>query len=385
MDDMVRDVPAGTLLASASEPAQTPAVSLIDATKHYGPVAAVDHVDLDIRARELFTLLGPSGSGKTTILRILAGLIELTSGELLMGGEDVRSVPTFRRNIGLVFQSLALFPHMSVFDNIAFPLRMRRVGREEISRRVRTSLDMVRLPDIGERRIHELSGGQQQRVAFARSLVYDPKLLLLDEPLGALDRRLREEMQLEIVRLHRDIDVTIVNVTHDQREALMLSDRIGVMRNGRLEQVGRSEEIYGSPKRRFVAEFLGNANLIDGEIVPDGAGLSLRTPQGIKLALPSLPSDVVGRATVSLRAEALDLAGPGGTPAAGTSVAGRVMLRVFEGEAVYYEVEVPSLGMVFKVSAPKRRAGSAIGDDVLVTWDPADVTVIPHDEVSAHG
>lgn len=385
MDDVVRDVPAGTLVASAPEPLATPAVSLIDATKHYGPVAAVDHVDLDIRARELFTLLGPSGSGKTTILRILAGLIELTSGELLMGGEDVRSVPTFRRNIGLVFQSLALFPHMSVFDNIAFPLRMRRVGREEISRRVKEALDMVRLPDIGDRRIHELSGGQQQRVAFARSLVYDPKLLLLDEPLGALDRRLREEMQLEIVRLHRDIDVTIVNVTHDQREALMLSDRIGVMRNGRLEQVGRSEEIYVSPTRRFVAEFLGNANLIDGEIVQEGDGPCLRTPQGVTLALPSLPAGAAGGATVSLRAEALELARPGEIPTSGSSVAGRVMLRVFEGEGVYYEVEVPSLGMVFKVSASKRRAGSAIGDEVVVTWDPSDVTVIPDDAGSAHG
>lgn len=385
MDDVIRDLPVGTLDSRAPEPAQTPAVSLIDATKHYGPVAAVDHVDLDIRARELFTLLGPSGSGKTTILRILAGLIELTSGELLMGGEDVRSVPTFRRNIGLVFQSLALFPHMSVFDNIAFPLRMRRVGREEISRKVKEALDMVRLPDIGDRRIHELSGGQQQRVAFARSLVYDPKLLLLDEPLGALDRRLREEMQLEIVRLHRDIDVTIVNVTHDQREALMLSDRIGVMRNGRLEQVGRSEEIYSSPRRRFVAEFLGNANMIDGEIVPDGNGLCLRTPGGVTFALPELPAAAEGRATVSLRAEALELLGPGDVAAAGSSVAGRVMLRVFEGEAVYYEVDVPSLGMVFKISASKRRAGSAIGDDVQMTWDPADLTVIPDDGGSASG
>jgi putative spermidine/putrescine transport system ATP-binding protein len=385
MEEAVREFPADTLVANAPEDGGTPAVSLIDATKLYGSLAAVDHVDLDIRARELFTLLGPSGSGKTTILRIMAGLIELSSGELLMSGEDVRSVPTFRRNIGLVFQSLALFPHMSVFDNIAFPLRMRRSGREEISRRVKEALDMVRLPDIGDRRVHELSGGQQQRVAFARSLVYDPKLLLLDEPLGALDRRLREEMQLEIVRLHRDIDVTIVNVTHDQREALMLSDRIGVMRNGRLEQVGRSEEIYNSPTRRFVAEFLGNANLIDGEIVPDGAGLGLRTSAGVTFTLPNLPAGVSGRATVSLRAEELELLGPGDAAPSGASVAGRVMLRVFEGEAVYYEVDVPSLVMVFKVSASKRRADPAIGDDVHVTWDPADVTVIPDDGGSPGG
>jgi spermidine/putrescine ABC transporter ATP-binding subunit len=385
MEEAVRGVPAETLVADTPQDGGTPAVSLIDATKLYGSLAAVDHVDLDIHARELFTLLGPSGSGKTTILRIMAGLIELSSGELLMGGEDVRSVPTFRRNIGLVFQSLALFPHMSVFDNIAFPLRMRRSGREAIARRVKEALDMVQLPDIGDRRVHELSGGQQQRVAFARSLVYDPKLLLLDEPLGALDRRLREEMQLEIVRLHRDIDVTIVNVTHDQREALMLSDRIGVMRNGRLQQVGRSEEIYGSPARRFVAEFLGNANLIDGEIVNHGAGLGLRTSGDVTLILPSLPAGAGGRGTVSLRAEALELLGPNDAAPAGASVAGRVMLRVFEGEAVYYEIDVPSLSMVFKVSASKRRAGSAIGDEVQVTWDPADVTVIPDDEGGPDG
>ena len=197
---------------------------------------------------------------------MIAGLIRPTSGQIWIGDEEVHERETHERDIALVFQSLALFPHMSVFSNIAFPLQMRRVGRGEIRRRVQQALDVVRLPDLSRRRINELSGGQQQRVALARALVYEPRLLLLDEPLGALDRRLREEMQLELVRLHQELDVTIVNVTHDQREALMLSDRIGVMQNGRLEQVGRSQALYTQPGTRFVAEFLGDANLLDGTV-----------------------------------------------------------------------------------------------------------------------
>ena len=248
-------------------PGRAPVVSLRGVTRAYGDSIAVRDVDLDVEEREFFTLLGPSGSGKTTILRIIAGLVEPTSGHVSIGGRDVRGLPPYERDIAVVFQSLALFPHMSVFSNVAFPLRMRRVGRRDVAAKVSAALETVRLgPRFEERAISQLSGGERQRVALARALVCEPKILLLDEPLAALDRRLREDMQLELVRLHHEIEVTILNVTHDQREALMLSDRIGVMNNGSLVQVGPSERMYNQPKTRFVAAFIGDATLLDARL-----------------------------------------------------------------------------------------------------------------------
>ncbi len=353
-----------------------PIVELVGAVKRYGEVAAIAGVDLQIRPRELFTLLGPSGSGKTTILRAIAGLVDLTEGRILIDGRDMANVPTFERNIGMVFQSLALFPHMSVFDNIAFPLRMRRRGRAEIARRVQEVLDMVRLPDIGRRRVHELSGGQQQRVALARALVYDPKLLLLDEPLGALDKRLREEMQLELVRLHGEIDVTIVNVTHDQVEALMLSDRIGVMEEGRLVQVGTPEEIYRRPATRFVAEFVGRANLIDGVGEDGGDRCRVVTPSGVAVTVADLPGGPGAEYTAALRAELIDLRRPD-EASWPHRLEGTVALRVFEGESLYYEVSVPGLERPLRVAS--RRRDLAVGDPVAVEWDPEEVAVVAAD------
>jgi len=357
----------------------TPIVELIGAVKRYGEVAAIDNVDLAIRPRELFTLLGPSGSGKTTVLRTIAGLVSLNEGELLMDGRDVRRTPTYERNIGMVFQSLALFPHMTVFDNIAFPLRMRRRGRSEIAERVKNVLEIVRLPDIAERRVQELSGGQQQRVALARSLVYDPKLLLLDEPLGALDRQLREEMQLEIVRLHREIDVTIVNVTHDQVEALILSDRIGVMQEGRIVQVGTSEEIYNRPSTRFVAEFMGRANVIDGMARLDGARSWVETDGGISLDVVELGDVSVDKPCAAVvRAEDIDIRPGGASDEETTGLSGTVMLRAFEGESVYYEIEVPGLGRPLKVAA--RGGEFDPGDPVRLAWDIKQVAVVRMDD-----
>lgn len=356
------------------------AVRLVQATKEYGRVVAVDHVDLEIRPRELFTLLGPSGSGKTTILRMIAGLVQPTAGQIWIGAEEVHTHPTYERNIAMVFQSLALFPHMDVFSNIAFPLRMRRMGRRELAKKVRRSLDIVRLPDIADRKITELSGGQQQRVALARALVYEPQLLLLDEPLGALDRRLREEMQLEIVRLHRDIEVTIINVTHDQREALMLSDRIGVMRLGRLEQVGPSEHIYRHPETPFVAEFLGDANLLRGQTREQDGRVSLVLDTGAVIEVADFPPELLGRpAAAVLRAESVELFPPGGSWAGMNGFGGRVALRVFEGAATYYEVTVDALGTRIKVSRPVigRSAPFDIGDEVVVVWSPIDTPVVP--------
>ena len=251
---------------AAADPVAAPnnVVSLRQVSKVYGEQTAVRSVDLDIRKGEFFTILGPSGSGKTTVLRMIAGLVAPTEGEIIVDGKNVAGVKPYDRDISMVFQSLALFPHMNVASNIGFPLRMRRTGQREIQRRVSEVLEIVRLPQIEGRLVTELSGGQRQRVALARALVYQPTLLLLDEPLGALDRRLREEMQLELARLHREIDVTIMNVTHDQREALMLSDRMAIMDNGSIQQIGSAEELYTEPANPFVATFIGDGVLLTG-------------------------------------------------------------------------------------------------------------------------
>lgn len=368
------------MIASHRVPADTPGtrpvVELSGATKVYANHNAIDNVDLEIRPRELFTLLGPSGSGKSTVLRAIAGLISIDRGDIRIDGRDVHDVPTYRRNIGMVFQSLALFPHMSVFDNIAFPLRMRRRERGEISRLVNEALDIVRLPKIAGRRVHELSGGQQQRVALARSLVYNPSLLLLDEPFGALDKRLREEMQLEVVRLHKEIDVTIINVTHDQVEAMILSDRIGVMNEGKLVQIAAGEELYRQPKTRFVADFLGRSNCIDG-VLRRGAGdkLSVVTPGGAALSVePHFSGPESSRASAIIRAEDIELASAPAKTRGMTGIAGQVALRLFEGEAVYYEVSAVGLEKPLRIAS--RSGGFALGASVWLNWPRDRVWVV---------
>jgi ABC-type Fe3+/spermidine/putrescine transport system ATPase subunit len=223
-------------------------------------------VSLNVKSGEFATLLGPSGSGKTTALSLLSGIMQPTSGRMLIGGRDITDVPAAQRNIGLVFQSYALFPHMSVFENIAFPLRVRRLSQAEIRARVKQALALVRLEDLGGRRPHELSGGQQQRVALARAIVFKPDILLLDEPLAALDRKLREEVRTEIHQLQRRLGITTIMVTHDQDEALSMSDRVVVMNAGRVQQVDTPDNAYYRPNSRFVAGFLGLANFLDGEI-----------------------------------------------------------------------------------------------------------------------
>ncbi len=352
-----------------------PVVKLSGAIKTYQQLNAIDNVDLEIRPRELFTLLGPSGSGKSTVLRAIAGLVSLDGGEILIEGEDVRNVPTYKRNIGMVFQSLALFPHMSVFDNIAFPLRMRRIGRTEIAKKVVEALDVVRLPNIGGRRAHELSGGQQQRVALARALVYNPSLLLLDEPFGALDKRLREEMQLEIVRLHKEIDVTIINVTHDQVEAMILSDRIGVMNEGRIVQVETGEGLYRRPNDRFVADFLGRANCIDGTLRSDAGSTLVVTPGGAQFSVNKNFNSLEAKpCTAVVRAEDINLVAKPSGKKGMTGIAGKVDLRLFEGEAVYYEVAVPGVEQPLKVAS--KTGEFAPGSDVWLAWPLDSVWVV---------
>lgn len=263
----------------------TAAVRLDGVSCHFGGVRAVDGVDLSIASGEFFTLLGPSGSGKTTCLRMIGGFTLPTAGRIFIGGEDMSMRPPYARPVNTVFQDYALFPHMSVRDNVAYSLMVRKVPRRERERRADELLELVRLPGVGERRPAQLSGGQRQRVALARALINEPQLLLLDEPLGALDLKLREQMQTELKLLQRTLGITFLFITHDQHEALSMSDRVGVFNNGRLDQVGTPHEVYNAPATRFVAQFVGAANVLDGEAARHWAGApaALLRPERIRL------------------------------------------------------------------------------------------------------
>jgi spermidine/putrescine ABC transporter ATP-binding subunit len=241
-------------------------ISLENLTKHFGTFVAVNEISLDIQRGEFLTFLGPSGSGKTTTLMMIAGFLIPTAGDITVEGNSIVRMAPYKRNIGMVFQNYALFPHMSIFDNIAFPLQMRRVSKSETKERVKWALDLVQLTGFGHRRPNQLSGGQQQRVAVARALVFEPSVLLLDEPLGALDAKLREGMQIELKQLHNRIGATILYVTHDQEEALTLSDRVVVFNEGNIMQVGPPDELYSQPQNRFVADFIGETNFLSGKI-----------------------------------------------------------------------------------------------------------------------
>jgi putative spermidine/putrescine transport system ATP-binding protein len=281
--------------------------------KTYGPVVALAEASLDLREGEFLTLLGPSGSGKTTLLMIVAGLIPPDAGEVWIDGRLATYVPSFKRDIGMVFQSYALFPHLTVFENIAFPLRMRRQPATAIAREVRRVLEIVGLPDVGDRLPRALSGGQQQRVALARCIVYRPSIVLMDEPLGALDKKLRDRMQLEIKQLHTELGITVLYVTHDQEEAMIMSDRICLMNEGRIEQMGSPAELYFRPRTLFAADFLGESNLFDATVAGvEGAVLVLHGPGGATVRAPVAPGVAAGdRVKLVVRPERLALLGPG--------------------------------------------------------------------------
>ena len=288
------------------------AVSLRGISKLFDDVTAVDNVDLDISDGEFFALLGPSGCGKTTTLRMIAGLELPSAGTLQIFGDEVGSLPPNKRPVNTVFQNYALFPHMSVADNVAFGLRMRKVSKSEISARVEEAISLVRMSGMEARRPSQLSGGQQQRVALARALVNRPKVLLLDEPLAALDLKLRQEMQFELKQLQREVGITFVFVTHDQEEALALSDRIGVMNEGRLLQVGTPEEMYDAPVDRFVADFIGRSNFLKG-VLESAAVVCLSNGQRINV--PAVDTVAVGDdVQVSLRPERVMICEAEGAP-----------------------------------------------------------------------
>ncbi|MEU6390426.1 ABC transporter ATP-binding protein [Streptomyces sp. NPDC046939] len=357
-------------------PAAEPAITLVDVVKYFDGAGARDTavvrgVDLSIGEGEFFSLLGPSGCGKTTTLRMIAGFEEPTSGQILLHGRDMVGVPANKRDINMVFQSYALFPHLSVADNVAFGLRRKRVPKDEIRDRVEKILHTVELADKADRRPRQLSGGQQQRVALARALVNRPRALLLDEPLGALDLKLRQSMQLELKRIQREVGITFIYVTHDQAEALTMSDRIAVMNNGLVEQVAPPREVYERPATAFVAGFIGTSNLIGGRLTSvDGDGGTVDLGDGQRLAVPIEDKDhrAGARVEMTVRPEKITLTtGPADTA---SRVRGTVREVVYLGTSTSYTVDTDA-GVEMTVFQPND--GTALvfperGDTVWLSW-----------------
>jgi putative spermidine/putrescine transport system ATP-binding protein len=346
----------------------TPKLRAHQLSKRYGPVTALEPIDLTVAAGELLTVLGPSGSGKTTLLHIVSGLVEPSGGSLYIDGVEHTHTPVHRRDIGMVFQSYALFPHLTVDENVAFPLRMRHRPEAEVRRRVTDALEMVQLGDLGQRMPRALSGGQQQRVALARCFVYQPSIILMDEPLGALDKKLREHMQIEIKRLHRDTGVTIIYVTHDQEEALALSDRICLMNQARIEQVGTPEEIYERPTTVFAADFIGVSTIFHG-LRDQG---TLRTADG-DFALPDTAPPCAGsnqQAALIIRPEHIRV-----NDATDCAVSGHIIEVVYAGADTRLIVKLDS-GTELTVRIPAPAGGFEIGAPVRAGWNREHSTLV---------
>ena len=340
-------------------------ISIRNVSKHFGSVRAVDDLSFDIMRGEFFSLLGPSGCGKTTLLRILAGFETPSAGEILIDGQPMSSVPPNERPTNMVFQNYAIFPHLNVRQNIAYGLRRRKLPKQEVDRMVDEALAMIKLPGYGERQAHQLSGGQRQRVALARALICRPKVLLLDEPLGALDKKLREEMQLELRQIQRNVGITFIFVTHDQEEALTMSDRIAVMSHGKILQIGSPAQIYEHPTVRFVADFIGETNFLPAHVTSlIGDKATIRLAGGAEFAAAAAPGIGNGMdVTVAVRPERLSLTG-----AAGGAIRGRVENIVYFGTDTTYQVALQD-GASVTVRAQNRegaRARFAVGDAVGV-------------------
>jgi putative spermidine/putrescine transport system ATP-binding protein len=344
----------------------------IGIAKRYGDAVALEPTDLAVQAGEFLTLLGPSGSGKTTLLQMISGLVAPSAGRIEIDGRDVTHVEPGKRGIGMVFQSYALFPHMSVWDNVAYGLRMRRKSREEVRRAVDDALAMVRMTEYAKRFPKELSGGQQQRIALARCFAYRPSVILLDEPLGALDKKLREHMQAEIRRLHKELGATFVYVTHDQDEALTLSDRICLMNQARIEQVGTPSDLYDRPATRFAAGFIGHSNLLEGELdaARGAGGEPILLAAGGRIPLPmSAAGAPAVRHTLLLRPEAPRLVEP-----RSGFVDGTISDVVFFGSDTRVQLAM-SDGTELTVRC-ERSVTPRVGDRVGLTWDPHRTTLL---------
>jgi spermidine/putrescine transport system ATP-binding protein len=362
-----------------TEQAAPPEIRLVDLTKDFREVRAVDTVSLDIRAGEFFSLLGPSGCGKTTTLRMIGGFELPTAGRIELRGRDVTTEPPDKRPVNMVFQNYALFPHLDVHENIAFGLRRKGIDRDETKRRVGAALELVHLAGYDKRKPNQLSGGQQQRVALARALVNQPNVLLLDEPLGALDLKLRKALQIELKRIQTEVGITFVYVTHDQEEALTMSDRIAVMRSGQVEQLGSPEELYERPRTRFVADFIGTSNLLTGSVESiDGTTAIVRLTTGEACLTTSSQSVRVGSAVeLSVRPEAVVLHGRNGTaPSTKPGVIPASVEQVaYLGGNVQYLVRSEG-GLSITVLAPKTAERLTVGGVVDITWSPGDALVL---------
>jgi spermidine/putrescine transport system ATP-binding protein len=372
---------------TSQPPPSTPEIQLVDLQKRFREVRAVDGVSLEIHAGEFFSLLGPSGCGKTTTLRMIGGFELPTGGRILLRGRDVTDAPPDKRPVNMVFQNYALFPHLDVGDNVAFGLKRRSVPKPETARRVGAALELVNLTGYERRKPNQLSGGQQQRVALARALVNEPNVLLLDEPLGALDLKLRRRLQLELKRIQSEVGITFVYVTHDQEEALTMSDRIAVMHAGRVEQLGTPEELYERPTSRFVADFIGTTNLLHGEVAATGSGWTdVRLDSGEICRIRAGAGAVGEVIDVSLRPESIRLCSTtptnGGAAAdtnagaiPGWALDGTIEQAAYLGATVQYQVRSQG-GIALTALTPRTEARRSVGDPVVVSWLPDEALVL---------
>lgn len=357
-----------------NNPAQSLPITVSNLRKAYGPVKALDNVSIDIAAGEFLTLLGPSGSGKTTLLMALAGFARPDSGSIKFGDEEVLLTPPHKRGLGMVFQSYALFPFLSVAENVAYPLKIRGVSKEEQRSKVAKALESVQLGEFGDRRISQLSGGQRQRVALARAMVFEPRIILMDEPLSALDKKLREHMQIELKELHSKISATIVYVTHDQREALTMSDRIAVVNHGRIEQLGTPEELYRQPNSYFVADFIGESVTMPVEVSGTHAFLGEQ-----KLQTSGGPVSNKGPHRLVIRPELLEIASDEISEGS-NDLSGRVRDVIYQGDSVLVRVDHASkTELSLRVPASRASKGGlpSVGDPIGLSLHADDTIIVP--------
>ncbi|KQO75121.1 Fe3+/spermidine/putrescine ABC transporter ATP-binding protein [Rhizobium sp. Leaf262] len=352
-------------------------VSFENVQKTYdGKTLVVRDLNLAVQQGEFLTMLGPSGSGKTTTLMMLGGFEQPTSGHIRLGGQAVERLPPEKRDIGFVFQNYALFPHMTVHDNIGFPLRYREIKGAEAARRIKAAVDMVRLDGLSDRKPQQLSGGQQQRVALARAMVFDPKLILMDEPLGALDKQLREHMQVEIKQIQKRLGITMVYVTHDQSEALTMSDRIAIFHEGRIQQLSDPVSLYEAPENRFVANFIGDNNTLQCSVLEvEPAGYLLKMADGSLLRASGKDARVGDAVTVSMRPERLNIYGDA-QASQQNLIKGKILDTTFLGDRARLNVEVFGCEQIVASMSPKDALGLKPGNDVNLTCAPDDCRVL---------
>jgi putative spermidine/putrescine transport system ATP-binding protein len=349
-------------------------IDLNNLTKKFNNFTAVNNVDLTVNKGEFITILGPSGSGKTTLLTLIAGFEDPTSGNILIDGRDVIGLPAEKRNIGLVFQSYALFPHMSVFDNLAFPLKVRKVPSEKITKEVRKALELVRLEQFENRKIHEISGGQQQRVALARAFIFEPSILLLDEPMAALDRKLRQELQFEMRELQRSLGITTISVTHDQEEALTMSDKILILNQGRIEQLGTPTDLYSRPVNRFVANFLGSGNFFNGSMsVENGDNEVFICDNGVNIKCNQSGLENGERACLMIRPEQIKIES---NINVGEGIRGYVKNSIYLGSSTRYQIEVQNEEII-TVNDSINDYRFKEGENVKLSWNPEKNWFLP--------